>query len=495
MGKHFIIFLALFFTCLIFLPAVAQAADSQVYDQTYGYDAIGNITNKSDQGTYSYAQPGKTNPQAVTKIDDGQGNIKLFEYDANGNLIKETIKTADNKTTIKDLFWDYKNKLIKVVVTNPDNVTVTTEYWYNFSGQRIKQSVTTTTGTKTTLYPFADYEITAENLEKTSIFAGNVLVATAQKDSNTGEEQLYYHYNDHLGGSNIIAKQSGEIAQILLYYPYGEIQVKRQSGDYDSRQKFTGYEFDETAGLYYAKARYYDAQTGRFISEDPLQRRIDKLMKKFSLDPQSFNYYSYARNNPIILIDPGGDYWINAKEKATKDITDNKNYIINAANMYKDVTKEMVASVIYQERYDNFDIFDAGDEALGIIGVDTSIGLGQVKISTAKMLSELGYAPGADDFKYTLFGKDVSDQLSENEKYVKILSINEFNTIFVAAYLQYNIDRWKEAYSNIVNDIGVLATLYNQEEQNAPHSDPYVEQDSFGDRARQNCEYVKSLIK
>jgi RHS repeat-associated protein len=36
-----------------------------------------------------------------------------------------------------------------------------------------------------------------------------------------------------------------------------------------NKKQFTGKEIDEDSGLYYFLARYYDADTGRFLSEDP----------------------------------------------------------------------------------------------------------------------------------------------------------------------------------------------------------------------------------
>ncbi|MBP6940668.1 MAG: RHS repeat-associated core domain-containing protein [Syntrophorhabdaceae bacterium] len=51
----------------------------------------------------------------------------------------------------------------------------------------------------------------------------------------------------------------------------------------------------EPNGFYYMRARYYDPQVGRFISEDPI-----------GLDGGDVNLYAYAGNNPIMLIDPWG---------------------------------------------------------------------------------------------------------------------------------------------------------------------------------------------
>lgn len=64
--------------------------------------------------------------------------------------------------------------------------------------------------------------------------------------------------------------------------------------------EFTGKERDTETGLDYFGARYLSAAQGRFTSPDfPL---LDQNLG----DPQSWNLYSYVRNNPLIFTDPTG---------------------------------------------------------------------------------------------------------------------------------------------------------------------------------------------
>jgi RHS repeat-associated protein len=53
-------------------------------------------------------------------------------------------------------------------------------------------------------------------------------------------------------------------------------------------------EFDQETGLYYYRARYYDPQPGRFLSEDPI---------KFQ---GGTNFYRYSLNSPVTFSDPFG---------------------------------------------------------------------------------------------------------------------------------------------------------------------------------------------
>jgi RHS repeat-associated protein len=67
-----------------------------------------------------------------------------------------------------------------------------------------------------------------------------------------------------------------------------------ETGTSPNRLKYTGREDDGT-GLYYYRARYYDPEIGRFISEDPL-----------GFGARDVNFYAYVGNNPVNGNDPSG---------------------------------------------------------------------------------------------------------------------------------------------------------------------------------------------
>ena len=81
------------------------------------------------------------------------------------------------------------------------------------------------------------------------------------------------------------------------------------------RTKFTGKERDAETGLDYFGARYMSAAQGRFTSPD--QPFIDQN----EIDPQSWNLYSYVRNNPLRFLDPNGQICMAPEGKARYDDT------------------------------------------------------------------------------------------------------------------------------------------------------------------------------
>jgi RHS repeat-associated protein len=73
-----------------------------------------------------------------------------------------------------------------------------------------------------------------------------------------------------------------------------------RGADVTNTRQFAGKERDQETGLDYSGARYYASQTGRFTTVDP-----DHVGGNIE-DPQSWNGYADARNNPLRFIDPLG---------------------------------------------------------------------------------------------------------------------------------------------------------------------------------------------
>jgi RHS repeat-associated protein len=86
--------------------------------------------------------------------------------------------------------------------------------------------------------------------------------------------------------------------QSYEYSPYGE--VLSSEGSVESPYQYAGEEFDEETGLLYLRARYYDPETDRFISRDPVRGTLDNSLSQ--------NPYAYALDNPVMYSDPSGEF-------------------------------------------------------------------------------------------------------------------------------------------------------------------------------------------
>jgi len=104
---------------------------------------------------------------------------------------------------------------------------------------------------------------------------------------------MEYFHVDHLGSTRLRTDASGSVTYSSNYEPYGPGYGESGSEEF----RYTGKQ-EDTTGLYYFEARYYDPATGRFTTRDSVFGDL--------ADPQSLNRYSYCRFNPHKYIDPDG---------------------------------------------------------------------------------------------------------------------------------------------------------------------------------------------
>jgi len=122
--------------------------------------------------------------------------------------------------------------------------------------------------------------------------------------------RIRYYHPDHLGSSGVMTDQAGALVEETAYYPFGLVRQAYEPRGVTEPYHFTQKENDAESGLHYFEARYLAGKAGRFISVDPLyaeplQMGGEKVSQLLS-DPQGFNLYSYARNNPLAYTDPSG---------------------------------------------------------------------------------------------------------------------------------------------------------------------------------------------
>jgi RHS repeat-associated protein len=322
---------------LMSATATGVASGQQTYTYSYTYNAVGNILTRSESVaggaavTYTYAYEGNTgsrkeNPHAVTKITPSTGSVVNYTYDNNGNL------TTDGTWTHT---WDYGNRL-----TGSSKTGVSVSYAYDHAGSRVKL----VTPSKTTIVasPFYSKEGTQE---VKYLLAGDGAVATIK---GTGAAaNAYIMHSDHLGSSSAISNNIGQLLELSDYFPYGGQRLNQTYNGFDDRKGYTGHEYDVDTGLNYAGSRYYNSAVGRWISQDPVflalgndpqtEEKTNQKLQEILSDPQLLNSYSYARNNPLIMIDQSGEWpsWGQIKTVAQVGWSLGKSYVQNKANDVK----------------------------------------------------------------------------------------------------------------------------------------------------------------
>ncbi|SKB49883.1 RHS repeat-associated core domain-containing protein [Luteibacter sp. 22Crub2.1] len=108
------------------------------------------------------------------------------------------------------------------------------------------------------------------------------------------DETVTYYYTSPQGSVLATADASGHLLNTVDYRPYGGQAL----GSPADGPGYAGHVQDVDTALVYMQARYYDPQTGRFLSVDPAPGKAADLFV--------FNRYAYGNNNPVRNIDPDG---------------------------------------------------------------------------------------------------------------------------------------------------------------------------------------------
>ncbi len=108
----------------------------------------------------------------------------------------------------------------------------------------------------------------------------------------------YYYHPNHIQSTSVVTDATGNEVTRMAYLPFGEVSQANSTGANTVTAKFTGQDYDDSFGLYYYNARYYDPSIGRFMSAD--------TVVPDAWNAQAYNRYSYALNNPINYVDPSG---------------------------------------------------------------------------------------------------------------------------------------------------------------------------------------------
>ncbi|MGN0505126.1 MAG: RHS repeat-associated core domain-containing protein, partial [Lachnospiraceae bacterium] len=292
---------------------------------TYTYDALDRLTAEKSAGRstgYAYDVMGNrvektetdgTGSSAVTVItsytydlcnrllsEERGGIVTAYTYDMAGNLTEKT----EGNGTIR-YAYDALNRLINV--TNSDGGWQ--ENSYDASGIR---SMLTENG-RTTEYVtcgglmLAGYDRNGERTEH--YFYGNGLLAaetgTSEENVSGEEHSLYYYLKNFHGDIIALTDTTGILLDAYVYDAFGNLTARlKDTGNTialktaeaaapQNRFLYSGEQYDETAELYYLRARYYSTDIGRFTQKDTYLG-------------DGHNLYAYVGNNPLKYVDPSG---------------------------------------------------------------------------------------------------------------------------------------------------------------------------------------------
>jgi len=164
--------------------------------------------------------------------------------------------------------------------------TITSQFAYNGDGDRTSKTVSGDT-TQYVLDLAATLPVVVSDTEAVYLYGLDII---AQQQS----ERLYY-VHDGLGSVRQLLDTTGQVQTNYAYDPFG---VPVVVGDVSNPYQFTSEAWDEEVELLYLRARYYQPETGRFITKDPWEGDV--------WTPSTLTPYAYVTSDPVNLVDPSG---------------------------------------------------------------------------------------------------------------------------------------------------------------------------------------------
>jgi RHS repeat-associated protein len=234
-------------------------------------------------------------------------NISFASREAGANAPQLVIQTASGPTNTPTATATPSQTLTPTRTATPiaSNTPTATPappfsnatFVYDGDGKRVKSTIN---GSLITYFVGAHYEV-ANGVVTKYYYAGSQRIAMRTNGT------LNYLLGDHLGSTSLTTSATGTVVSELRYKAWGEVSYA--SGNTPTKYTYTGqYSYTGDFGLMFYNARWYDPYLNHFTQPDTI------LPNPYN--PQSYDRYSYALNNPLKYTDPTG-------HKVTCDVDEN----------------------------------------------------------------------------------------------------------------------------------------------------------------------------
>jgi RHS repeat-associated protein len=284
------------------------ANDSINGNWVYGYDDLNRMTSASVSAnggvrlpaswTYVYDRFGNRWQQNVTS---GSGPSSSLSFDANNHIIGSGITYDDAGNVTNDSTNTYTYDAEGRIGSVP---SLNATFYYDGQGRRGVVYATS----QSYPYWYRIYDLQDQMIGRCSPTYGcvNNEYYEGNRHLVSYSELTLFDHPDWLGTERYRTETNATNYGYCLSDPFGDgLYCSEADGDI-SLIHFTGKERDDSSSetpenLDYFGARFYSSPLGRFMSPDP-----SGLLAQHPEDPQSWNLYVYARNNPLIYLDPNG---------------------------------------------------------------------------------------------------------------------------------------------------------------------------------------------
>ncbi|ENZ1223123.1 TPA: RHS repeat-associated core domain-containing protein [Proteus mirabilis] len=218
-----------------------------------------------------------------------------YHYDVNGRLAKKIVHTRGFRPREWRYLWNTQNQLTACFTPKGD----CWHYTYDAFGRRLSKTKTVDSDLAhiDPLFPQIKPKITTwrylwsgdQLIEETPIYADGTLAESQQiqwlyqpgeitPTARYQQGKLHYVVTDHQGTPREIFSEGGQASWAGRLNTWGQMQFWRyREGKAENDPNYTECPFrfagqyeDEESGLYYNRFRYYDKETGQYLSPDPI---------------------------------------------------------------------------------------------------------------------------------------------------------------------------------------------------------------------------------
>lgn len=249
----------------------------------YVYDQNGNRVKGLSSGRYFTASFDQQDRIQTYNVNSALS--KIYSYNENGDIV--AIKGYGSNS--KEFGYDAIGKLLYALLDGDKRKV----YQYDSSGRNVAEGY----GLKISSYRLYqdDIKIAAQisNVNRSATYFTYATRINTPDYMTVGDRE-YKFIADHLGSPRLVVdSENGRVVQVIEYSDFGEVLMDSQPGF--QPYGFAGGIYDSDTKLVRFGARDYDAETGRWVSKDPI------LFKGGDTD-----LYSFVGNDPINNTDPKG---------------------------------------------------------------------------------------------------------------------------------------------------------------------------------------------
>ncbi|MBL4761318.1 MAG: VCBS repeat-containing protein [Gammaproteobacteria bacterium] len=307
-----------------------NSATTMLSDKTYGYNAVGQITNITDalaaandkfydydnlnrltdvlegnalqpqrQEHFTYDAVG--NRETYQRVANGQMVMaEQYHYADNANRLMSVNRASDNSQTVRSLGYDAVGNTVNDARFDATQYTLTygannrlasvkgATYGHNAKGQRVVRSVN---GSEVHYIFDTQDRLVAEAkagvITREYVYLGRAPLAVR----DAANDEWYYSHNDHLGTPKLLTDQNQKVVWSGDALAFGETE---ETGEVKFAFRFPGQIDDSETGYYYNYFRDYDASLGRYLQSDPIGLA------------GGVNTFGYVLGNPAAMVDPNG---------------------------------------------------------------------------------------------------------------------------------------------------------------------------------------------